>query len=108
MKKNLIFVLIDGARVDRLSESTEFNEIAKDGFLFDDVTTAFPYTVGAVNSIFTGHYGKENGVDGYYKVLDLKKTATTITEILKKNGNDGQRGIALCRGPQNIFDLARV
>ena len=86
MKKNLIFVLIDGARVDRLSESTEFNEIAKHGFLFDNVTTAFPYTVGAVNSIFTGRYGKENGVDGYYKVLDLKKTATTITEILKKNG----------------------
>ena len=86
MKKNLIFVLIDGARVDRLSKSIEFNEIAKNGFLFDNVTTTFPYTVGAVNGIFTGCYGKENGVDGYYKVLDLKKSVITITEILNKNG----------------------
>ena len=86
MKKNIIFVLIDGARVDRLKKSEKFNQISKDGFLFNNISTTFPYTVGAVNSIFTGMYGKENGVNSYYNVLELKKTSTTFTEILKKNG----------------------
>ena len=54
MKKNLIFVLIDGARVDKLDNSKKFQEICKHGFLFNNVTTTFPYTVGAVNGIFTG------------------------------------------------------
>jgi arylsulfatase A-like enzyme len=86
MKKNLIFVLIDGARVDKLDNSERFQEISKHGFLFNNVTTTFPYTVGAVNSIFTGMYGKENGVDSYHNLLGLKKTSKTFTEILKQNG----------------------
>ena len=86
MKKNIIFVLIDGARVDKLESSKKFNDIYKNGFLFNNVTTTFPYTVGAVNSIFTGMYGKENGVDAYYNVLGLKETSKTFTEILKQEG----------------------
>jgi len=86
MKKNLIFVLIDGARVDRLKKSEKFSQISKEGFLFNNISTTFPYTVGAVNGIFTGMYGKENGVDAYYNVLELKETSTTFTEILKENG----------------------
>ncbi|MBM15541.1 MAG: sulfatase [Nitrospina sp.] len=86
MKKNLIFVLIDGARVDKLDKSDKFQEICKRGFLFNNVTTTFPYTVGAVNSIFTGMYGKENGVDSYYNLLGLKETSKTFTQILKQEG----------------------
>ena len=86
MKKNLIFVLIDGARVDKLDNSKKFQEICKHGFLFNNVTTTFPYTVGAVNGIFTGMYGKENGVDAYHNLLGLKDTSKTFTEILKEDG----------------------
>ena len=86
MKRNLIFVLIDGARVDKLENSGKFQEIRKNGFLFNNVTTTFPYTVGAVNGIFTGLYGKENGVDAYHNLLGLKETSTTFTEILKQEG----------------------
>jgi arylsulfatase A-like enzyme len=86
MKKNIIFVLLDGARVDKLDTSKKFNNLCKDGFLFNNITTTFPYTVGAVNSIFTGMYGKENGVDAYYNVLGLKETSKTFTEILKQEG----------------------
>jgi len=86
MRPNIILVLLDGARWDRLSSSSRFNKLQSKGFLFNNITTAMPYTVGAVNVIFSGLYGKENGVDGYYKVLDLKKSVKTFAEILKNNG----------------------
>lgn len=60
-KPNLIFVLLDGSRWDRLHLSPEFQELQKDGMLLDNVTAALPYTFGAINVIFTGQYGKENG-----------------------------------------------
>ena len=86
MKKNIILILIDGARVDRLESFKKFNDLSKNGFLFNNITTTFPYTVGAVNSIFTGMYGKENGVDSYYNVLGLKETSKIFPEILKEEG----------------------
>jgi len=85
-KPNLIFVLLDGARQDRLHVSPEFQEVQKKGILFDNVTAAMPYTFGAINVIFTGLFGKENGVNGYYKVLKLKDDVPVLPEILQKEG----------------------
>ena len=86
MKPNIIFVLLDGARWDRLHTSPEFLELKKHGTLFNNVTTALPYTAGALNVIFSGLFGKENGVDGYYKVLKLKDSVKILPEILQENG----------------------
>ena len=58
MKPNLIFVLLDGARWDRINISKEFQDIVKEGTLLTNVTSAMPYTFGAMNVILTGLYGK--------------------------------------------------
>ena len=93
MKPNIIFVLLDGARFDRINESPEFVDLVKQGTLLDNVSTVLPYTAGALNVIFSGLYGKENGVDGYYKVLQLKNHVTILPEILQQNGYFTSRGI---------------
>ena len=52
MKKNIIFVLLDGARYDRLDESLDFSKLKKLGCLFDNITAAYTYTFPAINSMF--------------------------------------------------------
>ncbi len=85
-KLNVIFVLLDGARWDRLHTSNDFQEISKEGTLLNNVTTAMPYTVGSLNVTFSGLYGKDNGVDAYYNVLKLKEEITNLPIIFKKEG----------------------
>lgn len=92
MKPNIIFILLDGARWDRLEVSKEFTELTKHGTLFTNVTSAMPYTFGAMNVILTGMYGKENGVDGYYKVFQLKDSVEYLPEILQKHGYYTSKG----------------
>ena len=86
MKPNIIFVLLDGARYDRIHISEDFMELKKEGCLFNNVTAAYPYTFPAINSMFTGMFGKENGVDAYYKMFKLKDSVAFIPEILRENG----------------------
>ena len=93
MKPNVIFILLDGSRFDRIHVSPEFCGLIKQGTLLDNVTTAIPYTFGSLNVILTGEYGKENGVDGYYKVSKLKKDIPFLPEILQKEGYFTSRGL---------------
>lgn len=86
MKPNIVFILLDGARFDRLEISEEFSELQKHGTLFNNVTSTVPYTFSAMNVIFTGLYPKENGVNGYYKMFKLKKSVEFLPEILSENG----------------------
>ena len=86
MKPNIIFVLLDGARWDRLDKSDDFLKLQKNGFLINNVSAAYPYTFAEMNSIFTGLFGKENGVDAYYKMFRLNDSVEFLPEILQKNG----------------------
>ena len=86
MRPNVIFVLLDGCRWDRTKISSDFKDLISKGTFFDNITAAIPYTVGAVNAIFSGLYGKDNGIDAYYKVLDLKDTIKVLPEIMQENG----------------------
>ena len=86
MKPNIIFVLLDGARWDRISTSREFMELSKEGTILNNISTAIPYTIGSVNVTFSGLYGKENGIDAYYKMFRLKESIKILPEILKENG----------------------
>ena len=86
MNPNIIFVLLDGARCDRIHTSKDFMELKKAGCLFNNVTAAYPYTFPAINSMFTGMFGKENGVDAYYKMFKLKDSIAFLPEILQENG----------------------
>lgn len=86
MKPNIIMILLDGARTDRLDKSSEFEDLKKEGILFNNVSAAYPYTFAAMNAIFTGLFGKENGVDAYYKMFKLKENVDFLPELLQKNG----------------------
>ena len=66
-KPNIVLVLLDGARWDRLEKSQEFQKISNKGTLLNNVNTAIPYTIGSVNALFSGKYGKDNGIDAVSK-----------------------------------------
>jgi arylsulfatase A-like enzyme len=86
LKPNIILVLLDGSRWDRTNLSSDFLDLQKRGTFVNNVTTAAPYTFTSVNTIFTGKYGKENGVNGYYKMFRLKDSINFLPELLQKNG----------------------
>mgnify|MGYP006081352973 CR=1 FL=1 len=86
MKPNIVFVLLDGSRWDRINNSSEFNELIHEGTLLNNVNTAIPYTIGSVNAILSGLYGKENGIDAYYKMFRLKDSVKVLSEVLKEEG----------------------
>ncbi len=76
-------ILLDGARWDRLEESQDFQSIIEDGTLLNNVNTAIPYTIGSVNALFSGKYGKDNGIDAYYKMFRLRESVKILPEFLK-------------------------
>ncbi len=84
-KPNIILVLLDGARWDRLETSKEFQKVIQGGTLLNNVNTAIPYTIGSVNALFSGRYGKDNGIDAYYKMFRLKDSVKVLPEFLKDN-----------------------
>ena len=86
MKQNIIFVLLDGCRWDRTKISKEFQELVSQGTFFNNIIAAIPYTLGALNVIFSGLYGKDNGVNAYYKIFDLKESIKVLPEIFHENG----------------------
>jgi arylsulfatase A-like enzyme len=83
---NIIMILLDGARSDRVQESTDFIKLMKEGTLLNNVNTAIPYTIGSVNVTFSGLYGKDNGIDAYYKMFRLKNSIKILPEKLKEEG----------------------
>ncbi len=87
MKKyNVILVIVDGARVDRIHKSKEFRALAGKGTFFSQMITAAPYTVASMHSIFSGMYGSKNGVDAYNNMFKFKDSCKTLTEYLKDEG----------------------
>jgi arylsulfatase A-like enzyme len=83
-KPNIVLILLDGARWDRLEKSQEFQKIINKGTLLNNVNTAIPYTIGSVNALFSGRYGKDNGIDAYYKMFRLKESVKILPEFLKE------------------------
>ena len=88
MKKyNVILLLLDGARIDRIMKSPKFEKISKYGTLFSEMITHAPYTLVSMNSIFTGMYGKRNGINAYYQMYaNPGEDCFTLAEYLSKNG----------------------
>ena len=83
---NIILILLDGARADRVERSSNFVKLMKKGTLLNNVNTAIPYTIGSVNATFSGLYGKDNGIDAYYKMFRLKDSVKILPEALKNEG----------------------
>jgi len=86
-KFNVIIILLDGARVDRLSICPTFTSLAKKGTLFTTCITYAPSTIASMHAYFTGTYGSENGVNNYWATNKLKKDQyKTLTQYFQENG----------------------
>ena len=84
---NLLFITIDGGRLDRILKSEKFNEIAKNGTMCNNVVTYAPYTIGAMHAVFSGEFGFKTGVNSYWSTYQFKKDQyKTLTEYLKEDG----------------------
>ena len=94
-KPDIIWFLLDGVRPDRLrscggevGQRVFIDEVLDTGTLFTNTIAAGPYSLIALNSLFTSLYATTNGVNGAYKttVEDLHPEAVTLTDILKREG----------------------
>jgi arylsulfatase A-like enzyme len=90
-KPNIILIVLDTVRVDRLScyghfrkTTPRIDKIAKEGALFKNAFSTASWTLPSHASIFTGKYPSHHKVLGSNIYLD--KGNTTIAEILSKNG----------------------
>ena len=86
-KFNIILLLIDGARVDRIDQFPIFKKLQNDGTFFKEMITHAPYTLVSMNSIFTGMYGGKNGINAYYQMYgNPKEGCQTLSEYLSEYG----------------------
>jgi len=82
LKKNLIIITIDGARVDKVKNSKIFNK--KNSTFLSQCITYGPHTIAAMHAIFSGSYGTRTGTNSYWSTYKFKKEEFhTLTEYLK-------------------------
>lgn len=87
-KPNVLFILIDGMRVDQFfgnmktSKTPNIDSLLKNSAYFSQAISSVDGTILALNSIFTGHFPFQTGIRA--KKLLLKEN--NFLEILKKNG----------------------
>jgi arylsulfatase A-like enzyme len=72
MKKNIIFIIIDGGRVDFAKKSKVFQNLKNRSIFFPNSITYAPYTTAAMHAVLTGTYGNRNGVNSYWNVNKFK------------------------------------
>ena len=87
MKKNIIIILIDGARLDFSKNSNIFNTLKSKSIFFSNSITYAPYTTGAMHAVLSACYGNRTGVDSYWHVFKFKTNKfKTLAEYLSENG----------------------
>ncbi|HLC86296.1 MAG TPA: sulfatase-like hydrolase/transferase [Candidatus Nanoarchaeia archaeon] len=87
MKKNVIMILVDGARVDYLKKYPNFSKISNRGTFLSNGCTYAPYTIASLHAIFSGVYGNKSGTDNYYGTYDFNsEDYATLAEYFKYNG----------------------
>jgi len=85
--KNIIFIVVDGVRTDRIQYFDNFVKVVKQGCFFPKVVSYAPYTIASLYAILTGIYGNRNGVDNYYGSIHFKKDqCKTLTSYLHDAG----------------------
>jgi len=84
---NLIFITMDGARVDRIVKGKNYQELIEKSSFFPKVITYAPYTIAAMHAIFSGTYGHKTGVNSYWSTpLFRKDQFKTLTSYLHDVG----------------------
>jgi len=85
-KKNVIIIMIDGGRLDRVLNSPIFNKIKSKSVFFSQSITYGPHTIAAMHAVFSGSYGTRTGTNSYWSTFKFKKDRfKTLTEYLKEN-----------------------
>jgi len=84
---NVLFVTLDGMRVDYLNHCPFLSELINNNMSFTNMITSAPYTFSSMYSIFSGLYPSKNGVNAYYNMFKFKQNkCKTFTQYLKDNG----------------------
>src|SRR5262245_43048626 len=88
---NLLLISIDTLRPDQLGcygnereTSPTLDSIAAGGVLYEDVTSASPWTLPSHASILTGRYPSRHGVKDH--VNRLRKGVPTLASVLRGKG----------------------
>jgi len=103
---NLIFITLDGARLDRIKSSKTLKTFTQFGTSFTNVIAYAPYTIGAMHAIFSGEYGFRTGVNSYWSTYRFKSNQyKTLAQYFKNTGyktyGDAINELIL---PKNGFD----
>jgi arylsulfatase A-like enzyme len=86
-KPNLIIVLLDQFRADKVERLPILDEIKKEGVYFPEMITYAPYTLASVHALLTGIYGNNNGVDAYFNGPNYdKNNCYTLAQHLSDYG----------------------
>jgi len=86
-RPNIVMILLDQFRNDARSIHEIFDELGARGVLFSQTITYAPYTLASLHAMFTGIYGRDNGVDAYTKSDNYKrKECYSLPEYLKDAG----------------------
>ena len=110
-KPNIIMILIDaGGRYDAIGKVGFYNKLKKDSVFLESIICYAPYTIGCMNSMFSGMTGNKNGVNGYYKSYSFdKKNIFTLTQYLKEQGYRTELDFVIKDViPEQSFDAARI
>ena len=84
---NLIFITMDGARVDRILNGKYYQSLIKKSAFFSKVIAYAPYTIAAMHAVFSGEYGNKTGVNSYWSTYNFKKEKyKTLTSYLQDKG----------------------
>ena len=86
-KQNVIIILIDGGRLDRVKNSKIFNSLKNNSIFFSNSITYGPHTIAATHAIFSGCYGNRTGTNSYWSTYNFQKNKfKTLTEYLSQFG----------------------
>jgi len=81
---NIVFITMDGARVDRIIKGKNYKKIISQSAFFSKVITYAPFTISAMHAVFSGVYGFKNGVNSYWSSNNFKKEFyKTLPKFLK-------------------------
>ena len=80
---NVIVILIDGGRLDRVKNSSFYQNLKSDFSFISNSVTYGPHTIAAMHATFSGTYGNRTGTNSYWSTFKFKKNQfKTLTDYL--------------------------
>ncbi|SEP69038.1 sulfatase [Natrinema salaciae] len=89
---NVVVIVLDTARADVIASGihngflSNIDSIRKEGAIFEQCTSAAPWTLPSHGSLFTGMASSKHGAHADHK--ELNNTQTTIAEVFQADGYD--------------------